>query len=111
MWSIDPGAEGGYHLRRDWRGVADHHMIDAAFLASPEAPRLHSLATAESDSYIAEMKLGEKRVTRPSDLLAAVLESGRKGMAVDTAKKIAALDPADPLGLICLAAGGERGEA
>jgi hypothetical protein len=32
-------------------------------------------------------------------------------MAVDTAKKIAALDPADPLGLICLAAGGERGKA
>jgi len=86
VWSIDPGAEGGYHLRRDWRGVADHHMIDAAFLASPEAPRLHSLATAESDSYIAEMKLGEKRVTRPSDLLAAVLESGRKGLSIQRYK-------------------------
>jgi tetratricopeptide (TPR) repeat protein len=40
-------------------------------------------------------------------LVHALLESGRKGMAVDTAKKIAALDPADPLGLIRLAAGGE----
>jgi hypothetical protein len=32
-------------------------------------------------------------------------------MAVDTAKKIAALDPADPLGLILLAAGRKGGKA
>ena len=44
-------------------------------------------------------------------LVHALLESGRKGMAVDTAKKIAALDPADPLGLVRLAAGGEGGKA
>ena len=44
-------------------------------------------------------------------LVHALLESGRKGMAVDTAKKIAALDPADPLGLIRLAAGSEGGKA
>jgi len=44
-------------------------------------------------------------------LVHALLESGRKGMAVDTAKKIAALDPADPLGLIRLAVGSEGGKA
>ncbi len=36
-------------------------------------------------------------------LVHALIESGRKGMAIDTAKKVAALDPADPLGLVHLA--------
>ncbi len=45
-------------------------------------------------------------------LVHALLESGRKGMALDTAKKVAALDPVDPLGLLRLAAadgGGKHG--
>lgn len=42
-------------------------------------------------------------------LVHALLESGRKGMAVETARKIAAFDPADPLGLIRLATGGGGG--
>ena len=40
-------------------------------------------------------------------LVHALIESGRAGMAVDTAKKVAALDPADPLGLVRLASGGK----
>jgi len=43
-------------------------------------------------------------------LVHALLESGRKGMAIDTARKVAALDPSDPLGLVGLAAGGGRGK-
>ena len=45
-------------------------------------------------------------------LVHALLESGRKGMALDTAKQVAALDPVDPLGLLRLAAadgGGKHG--
>jgi DNA gyrase subunit B len=79
-WTAEPAAEGGYHLRRDWRGVADHHIIDAGFLASPEAPRLHALAMQEADSYIGSAMLGDRRITRPSDLLAAVLDAGSKGL-------------------------------
>jgi DNA gyrase subunit B len=86
VWSAEPGVDGGYHLRRDWRGVADHHMIDAAFLASPEAPRLHALAAQEAGSYIGSATLGDKRITRPSDLLSAILDSGRKGLSVQRYK-------------------------
>jgi DNA gyrase subunit B len=86
VWSAEPAVDGGYHLRRDWRGVADHHVIDAAFLASPEAPRLHALASQESGSYIGSAMLGDKRITRPSDLLTAILDSGRKGLSVQRYK-------------------------
>ncbi len=85
-WTAEPGIEGGYHLRRDWRGVADHHIIDAGFLASPEAPRLHTLAMQEAGSYRGSATLGDRRITRPSDLLTAILDSGRKGLSVQRYK-------------------------
>ncbi len=93
-WTASPAAEGGYILRRDWRGVADHHIIDAAFLASPEAPRLHTLAMQEATSYRGNAMLGsgaaaaagDRRITRPSDLLTAILDAGRKGLSVQRYK-------------------------
>ncbi|WP_439534636.1 DNA topoisomerase (ATP-hydrolyzing) subunit B [Polymorphobacter sp.] len=86
IWHAEPGAEGGYVLKRDWRGVTDHHVIDAGFLASPEAPRLHALAAQEAATYIGTAKLGERRITRPSELLSAVLDSGRKGLSIQRYK-------------------------
>ena len=93
-WTASPAAEGGYILRRDWRGVADHHIIDAGFLASPEAPRLHVLAMQEATSYRGNATLGsgaaaaagDRRITRPSDLLTAILDAGRKGLSVQRYK-------------------------
>ncbi|OYU16528.1 MAG: DNA topoisomerase (ATP-hydrolyzing) subunit B [Alphaproteobacteria bacterium PA4] len=85
-WTAEPGVDGGYHLRRDWRGVADHHIVDAGFLASPEAPRLHTLAMQEADSYRGSATLGDRRITRPSDLLTAILDAGRKGLSVQRYK-------------------------
>jgi DNA gyrase subunit B len=93
-WTASPAAEGGYILRRDWRGVADHHIIDAAFLASPEAPRLHTLAMQDATSYRGNATLGsgaaaaagDRRITRPSDLLTAILDAGRKGLSVQRYK-------------------------
>jgi DNA gyrase subunit B len=86
IWHAEPGVEGGYVLQRDWRGVTDHHVIDAGFLASPEAPRLHALAAQEAATYIGTAKLGERRITRPSELLTAVLDAGRKGLSVQRYK-------------------------
>ena len=94
VWSAAPGAEGGYVLKRDWRGVADHHIIDAAFIGSPESPRLHALAMQEAGSYRGNATLGasgaasagDRRITRPSDLLTAILDAGRKGLSVQRYK-------------------------
>ena len=103
-WTVDATGEGGYHARRLWRGVTDHHVVDAAFVASAEARRMHALATEQSSSYAGEARLvsvkqsekaGEpadedavpepakgRRVTRPSELLEGILASGRKGLAI-----------------------------
>jgi DNA gyrase subunit B len=49
-WTITAG-DGGYTLEKRWRGVSDHHAIDAAFLASQEGRRLHKLAAEQADTY------------------------------------------------------------
>jgi DNA gyrase subunit B len=100
--------EGGYHFERLWRGVTDHHVIEAAFLVSAEARKLHALADEQADSYrtasrlvtakaaAAQDETGEDDlpaapakgavISRPSDLLEAVLAAGRKGLAIQRYK-------------------------
>ena len=85
-WSAEAAADGGYHLRRSDRGVTDHYIIDRALLISVEARKLHALAREEADSYARPAKLGELPVSRPSDMLGAVLEAGRKGLAIQRYK-------------------------
>jgi DNA gyrase subunit B len=112
-WSGAIASDGGYHLERFWRGVTDHHIISGTFLASQESRRLHALMEAEAESYAAPARIsaigkapvaeaptemeddGEvpivepksgNRVTRPSELLDAILTSGRKGMSVQRYK-------------------------
>ncbi len=36
-WSARVTEDGGYHFERLWRGVTDHHVVEAAFLVSAEA--------------------------------------------------------------------------
>jgi len=102
--------EGGYVLERMWRGVRDHHAIDAAFVQSAEARKLHSLAGEQVSTYATPSRLvalkaaqaaptredGEEAeapvdtrgvaVNRPSELLEAVLGAGRKGLSVQRYK-------------------------
>ncbi|WP_353200818.1 DNA topoisomerase (ATP-hydrolyzing) subunit B [Sandarakinorhabdus sp.] len=85
-WTARLSVDGGYQVERAWRGVTDYHVIDGAFLTAPEAPRLHALVTQEAAAYAAPAMLGTMRVTRPSDLLAGVLEAGRKGLGVQRYK-------------------------
>jgi len=105
-WSGDLSEDGGYHLQRAWRGVTDHHIIDPAFIRSAEARKLHSLAAEQADSYRQTARLvalksaapaeeGEEdavadgrgiAINQPSDLLAAILAAGRKGMSVQRYK-------------------------
>ena len=103
-WSGIATEDGGYHLVRLWRGVSDHHLVDAAFVVSAEARKLHTLAAEQAETYsrtsrlvslkgvekAAEQEEGEepvadtrgKPISRPSELLDAVLASGRKGLAI-----------------------------
>jgi len=85
-WVAEVAAEGGYHLSRLVRGVTDHYVIDRALLASAEARKLHALGQEEAATYAAPSQLGSITIRRPSELLAAVLEAGRKGLSVQRYK-------------------------
>src|SRR3546814_7994455 len=58
-WSSDVCSSdlGGYHFERLWRGVTDHHIVEASFIVSAEARKLHGLAAEQADSYTAAAKL------------------------------------------------------
>ncbi|WP_309612160.1 DNA topoisomerase (ATP-hydrolyzing) subunit B [Sphingomonas sp.] len=56
-WTARMTAEGGFHFERLWRGVTDHHIIEAAFIDSAEARKLHSLAQEQAEIYVGARKL------------------------------------------------------
>jgi DNA gyrase subunit B len=85
-WSAEPAAAGGFAIAHHDRGVTDRHIIDTAFLQSAEALKLHALAAEQAAAWAAPASLGQHRVRRPSELLDAVLEAGRKGLAVQRYK-------------------------
>jgi len=119
-WSGEVSEEGGYLLRRLWRGVTDAYVIEKSFLVSAEGRKLHSLTSEQSkvyekplllrtvkkgtvvteeqkpepiegadpDEQPAEAEADKKGVvvTRPSELLDAVLAAGRKGLSVSRYK-------------------------
>ncbi|MEG3181083.1 DNA topoisomerase (ATP-hydrolyzing) subunit B [Sphingomonas sp. LT1P40] len=117
-WSARVTDDGGYHFERWWRGVTDHHVVEAAFLLSAEARKLHALAIENAEQYLLPSKLisskasaaaeaeaeaatptngeegeipvavakGETLVSRPSQLLDAILAFGRKGLSIQRYK-------------------------
>ena len=109
-WTAQVTGEGGYHFLRFWRGVTDHHIVDAAFVGSAEARKLHILAAEQADAFaqgsrLIPQKAGDrpaetvaieddepvadvrgKAISRPSELLDAILAAGRKGLAISRYK-------------------------
>ncbi|CAN5139581.1 DNA topoisomerase (ATP-hydrolyzing) subunit B [soil metagenome] len=119
-WSGESSEDGGYLLRRSWRGVTDAFIIEKAFLQSAEGRKLHGLTAEEAAVYQAPMTLRAVKkgavvseaqkpepiegadsedqpteadsrdksvpVTRPSELLEAVLAAGRKGLSIQRYK-------------------------
>ena len=121
-WTSELAAEGGYLLRRLWRGVTDVTIIEPGFVASAEARKLHTLASEQAAVYASPSTLrtikkgsaataeaeveptvgpgeGDEAleqatdtkgklvaITRPSELLNAVLAAGRKGLSIQRYK-------------------------
>jgi len=125
-WSGEVAAEGGYLLKRLWRGVTDAYVIEESFLVSAEARKLDALAKEQGAAYAqpstlrtlkkgaqveAEPTLGEGEgeeaaeevaadtkgkpvaITRPSELLDAVLAAGRKGLSISRYKGLGEMNP------------------
>jgi DNA gyrase subunit B len=66
-WTGEIGADGDYVLRRHWRGVTDHHVVDHKFVASAEARKLHTLAAEQAQSYASASRLVSVRGAQARD--------------------------------------------
>ncbi|MCJ2180654.1 DNA topoisomerase (ATP-hydrolyzing) subunit B [Novosphingobium album (ex Hu et al. 2023)] len=113
-WSARLSEDGTVEIERLWRGVTDHHKIEASFLSSAEARKLARLAAENAAIYEGTARfvritaVAEETeapgtedveeaaatrpsaqaglITRPSQLLDAVLASGRKGLSISRYK-------------------------
>ncbi|MGI8611418.1 MAG: DNA topoisomerase (ATP-hydrolyzing) subunit B [Sphingomicrobium sp.] len=133
-WSGEVAAEGGYLLKRLWRGVTDAHVIEKGFLVSAEARKLHALTAEQLPAYSGPSTLrvhkkgaapapeaaptsepldGENAddaaeaaeaieaestrktipISRPSELLDAVLAAGRRGLSISRYKGLGEMNP------------------
>jgi DNA gyrase subunit B len=108
-WSAELTADGAVLVKRLWRGVTDAFPIEASFLTSAEARKLARLAAENVDVYASPVRLVrasaavedapepepaeddvpaarpsavKDQITRPSELLEAVLAAGRKGLSI-----------------------------
>ena len=109
-WKAELSEGGAVLVKRVWRGVTDAHPIEAAFLSSAEARKLHRLAQEQAEAYLVPARLiragaepepeadtvveeaeegvparhapVDGAITRPSQLLEAVLAGGRKGISI-----------------------------
>jgi len=114
-WSSRLSQDGTVEVERLWRGVTDHHKIEASFLSSAEARKLARLTGENAEVYDGVARLvragtevteseapaaddaeetaattrpaaGAGIITRPIQLLEAVLANGRKGLSISRYK-------------------------
>jgi DNA gyrase subunit B len=85
-WTAEPAAEGGFLIRRTDRGVTDAHVIDRAFLGSAEALKLNLLAAEVRTAWSGPARLNDRLLRGPAALMEAVLDAGRKGLAIQRYK-------------------------
>ncbi|MCB2065796.1 MAG: DNA gyrase subunit B, partial [Erythrobacter sp.] len=111
-WSARLTDSGEVRFDRVWRGVADVHLIEGKFLSSAEARKLHARGVAQAETYASPARLvkagsapveveasdeaeadsdmplfdPDSAITRPSQLLDAVLAAGRKGLSISRYK-------------------------
>ncbi len=84
-WSGEATDEGGLRFERELRGVKEVCVIDGPLIASGDARKLNSKLDILQETYkkVAEWRKGDlvAQVRSPSQLLAQVFASGRKGIS------------------------------
>ena len=96
-WRGEALPDGGLVFTRTLRGVAERHVIDGALIRSADARRLDGMAAELQQHYARHGKLMAKEqqfpITGPISLLNAVLEMGRKGVAIQRYKGLGEMNP------------------
>ncbi len=95
-WSGEP-ALGGYQFTRVKRGVTEHIVLDGQALHSADARRLAERAAKLSETFGAPAVFRRRErshtVRGPLDLVAAVFDSGRRGLTVQRYKGLGEMNP------------------
>ena len=87
----------GLVFTRTLRGVTETHLLDSGLLRSPEARKLDELAARLQEVYgqHAELQAKDKStpITGPLSLLEAIMDAGRKGIAIQRYKGLGEMNP------------------
>jgi len=96
-WQGEPMSDGGLKFWRDVRGVRETVAIDGAVIDSADARRLDKMAADLQETYLkvgtVTRKEDSREVFSPTDLLDAVLEWGKKGLALQRYKGLGEMNP------------------
>jgi len=96
-WTGEPSGDGGLVFSREVRGVREAYMIDGRLIASQDARRLDQKAPHLQEIYTRPATLRRKDlvtiVHSPTELLDAVFEAGRKGIAMQRYKGLGEMNP------------------
>jgi DNA gyrase subunit B len=96
-WTGEKGEVGGYVFSRVKRGVSERIVLDELLLHAADARRLADRAQAMAATFSAPATFARKdrsaTVRGPIDLVNAVMEGGRRGLAVQRYKGLGEMNP------------------
>jgi len=108
-WSGEVAEEGGYLLRRLWRGVTDVYIVEPSFLVSAEERKLDTLAKEQAGAYarpsiLRTLKKGAVTEEQKPEAIEGVETDEQPGEADTKGKPITVTRPSELLDSV-LAAG------